>query len=277
MYGKLFAQMYDGTLATKGPWQALATFQQLIILADKHGTVDMTAEAIARRTTFPLEVIRLGLSELEKPDPDSRTPDEEGRRIVRLSDHRPWGWRIVNHSHYRKIRSEDDRREYHKLYQRERRAKNVEAVNSDVNTSTARQQNQPIAVSSKQDAVSRMHKPPANINRGGDAYANGIKIFTEIREKRVEMRTPNGPRSHIPKEVVDALPARARAALEAIGGVSALLEATDATGLRVLKLTFARVYASEEDLPSRERIENGKRQVLRPTKHGDRWFDEGVA
>jgi hypothetical protein len=51
MYGKLFSQMYDGTLATKGPWQALVTFQQLIILADKHGIVDMTPEAIGRRTT----------------------------------------------------------------------------------------------------------------------------------------------------------------------------------------------------------------------------------
>jgi hypothetical protein len=148
VYGKIFDQIFDGTLATKGPWQALVTFEQLIILADKHGTVDMTPEAISRRTTVPLEIIQRGLVALEEPDPDSRTPDEDGRRIVRLSDHRAWGWRLVNHGHYRKIRSEDERREYHKLYQRDRRAKK-KAVNSGVNTSTARQQNQPIAVSSK--------------------------------------------------------------------------------------------------------------------------------
>ena len=122
MYGKLFAQMYDGTLATKGPWQALVTFQQLVILADKHGVVDMTAKVIATRTTIPLEIIQKGLKALSQPDPQSRTPAEEGRRIVRLSENRDWGWRIVNYEHFRKIRSEEDRREYHRRYYREKRS-----------------------------------------------------------------------------------------------------------------------------------------------------------
>lgn len=155
MYGKLFAQMYDGTLGTKGPWQALVTFQQLIILADKGGQVDMTPEAISRRTTIPLDVVALGLTELEKPDPHSRSPAEEGRRIVRLSDEREWGWRIVNYDHYRKIRSQEERREYMRQYQRDRRAKLKDGdddVNRDVNTSTSGERSQPIAVGSTQYA-----------------------------------------------------------------------------------------------------------------------------
>ena len=122
MYGKLFVQMYDGTLATRGPWQALVTFQQLVILADRDGIVDMTVEAIARRTTIPEEVIRLGIEHLEKPDPESRSPAEEGRRIVRLSDTRPWGWRLVNYQLYCKIRTEEDRREYKAAFARNSRA-----------------------------------------------------------------------------------------------------------------------------------------------------------
>lgn len=152
MYGKLFAQMYDGTLGTKGPWQALVTFQQLIILADASGCVDMTPEALSRRTTIPLDIIQTGIAELELPDPASRTPDEDGRRIVRLSDDRDWGWKIVNYEKYRKIRSEEERREYHRQYARRRRAKAKESP--EVNTSTLRQQSQPIAVSSKQEAES---------------------------------------------------------------------------------------------------------------------------
>ncbi len=123
MYGKLFTQMYDGTLATRGPWQALVTFQQFIILADKEGVVDMTPEAISRRTTVPLEIIAAGIAALEEADPQSRTPDLEGRRIVRLSDGRDWGWSIVNHAKYRAIRSQEERREYMRKYQREYRAK----------------------------------------------------------------------------------------------------------------------------------------------------------
>jgi hypothetical protein len=152
VYGKLFAQMYDGTLGTRGPWEALVTFQQLIILADKHGGVDMTAEAIARRTTIPLEVIKRGLTALQKADPQSRTPDEDGRRIVPLADNRAWGWRIVNYDKYRKIRTADERREYLRQYQRDRRAKLKGARKQNVNKSTADNHEQPIAVSSMVEA-----------------------------------------------------------------------------------------------------------------------------
>ena len=90
MYAKVFSQMYDGSLCTHGPWEALVTFQQMLVLADQEGNVDMTAEAIARRTTIPLNIIKLGIEELLKPDSKSRTPVEEGRRIIPLSSDRDW-------------------------------------------------------------------------------------------------------------------------------------------------------------------------------------------
>lgn len=122
MYGKLFVSMYDGTLATRGPWEALVTFQQFLILADRSGVVDMTPDAISRRTTIPIEIIERGISELEREDDGSRTPDENGRRILRISDTRTWGWQVVNYEKYRQIRTADERREYMKQYQRARRA-----------------------------------------------------------------------------------------------------------------------------------------------------------
>lgn len=137
MYGKLFAQMYDGTLATKGPWEALVTFQQLIILADKNGVVDMTPEAIARRTTIPLEIVLKGLENLQQPDDGSRTPTEEGRRITPLSDSRDWGWQIVNYEHYRNLRSSDERREYHRqYYHQKRKLQTVSTISTDSTDST---------------------------------------------------------------------------------------------------------------------------------------------
>ena len=139
MYGKLFTQMYTGTLASKGPWEALVTFQQLIILSDAHGVVDMTAEAISRQTTIPLEIIRTGLAALERVDIASRTPNEEGRRITRLSDSRDWGWQITNYVMYRNIRSQEDRRTYMREYQRKRRAVN-KPVNSVSNVNQSSKQ-----------------------------------------------------------------------------------------------------------------------------------------
>lgn len=114
--------MYDGSLATRGPWQALVTFQQLLILADRFGTVDMTIEAIHRRTTVPIDVLETGIKELLNPDPQSRRPDHEGRRIIPLDPSRNWGWSIVNHSHYRQIRSAEERNAYQRTYMREYRA-----------------------------------------------------------------------------------------------------------------------------------------------------------
>jgi hypothetical protein len=131
MYGKLFAQMFDGTLATKGPWQALVTFQQLIILADQHGVVEMTPEAIARRTTIPLEIIQQGIKALLEPDPDSRSPAENGRRIKPLDEVRSWGWQIVNYEHYRNIRSQEERRAYHRQYYYKRKTQQHSTVSTD--------------------------------------------------------------------------------------------------------------------------------------------------
>lgn len=121
MYGKVFSSMYDGSLATRGPWQAMVTFQQFIVLADLKGIVDMTAEAISRRTTIPLDIIKIGITALEQSDSESRSPDLDGRRIARLSDTREWGWQIVNFAKYRAIRSAEERREYMANLMRDRR------------------------------------------------------------------------------------------------------------------------------------------------------------
>lgn len=129
MYGKVFAQMFTGTL--HGRLEATATFMALIALADGEGTVDMTLATLTALTGWPREFLEQGLRELEQPDPESRTPDEDGRRIVRLRDNTEWGWRIVNYLKYRQIRDQSGRRDYMRQYMRNRRSKQV--VNS-VNT-----------------------------------------------------------------------------------------------------------------------------------------------
>lgn len=108
MYGKIFESMYEGTLY--GHWQAIVTFQQMIVFSGPDGVVDMTPQAIAARTSIPLEIIHAGIRILEEPDPYSRSPEEEGRRIVLLDPPRPWGWRIVNHAYYRDLASREDKR-----------------------------------------------------------------------------------------------------------------------------------------------------------------------
>lgn len=127
MFVKVFAQILDSSLADD--YLVRLVFEDLLKLADAEGIVDMTPSAIARRTHVPLEIVLRGIERLSAPDPESRSPQEEGRRIVLLDTHRSWGWRVVNYLHYRNIRDEDGRRKYMREYMRNKRSTGKHSVN----------------------------------------------------------------------------------------------------------------------------------------------------
>jgi hypothetical protein len=131
LYGKVFLSIYDGTLY--GHWEAIITMQQLIALADADGIVDMTPQAIAARTSIPFDIIERGLKKLSEPDPYSRTPGEDGRRIILIDEHRPWGWQLVNYLKYKHLRDSDEVR----AQTRERVRKHREKRNAGVTASNA--------------------------------------------------------------------------------------------------------------------------------------------
>ena len=121
MYAKVFEQILTSSIAEN--YQVRHIFMDFLVLADKEGIVDMTRGAIARRLNLPLRLLTSALSALEAPDPASRSPEADGRRLVRLDPHRDWGWQIVNFKAYDKIRDEDARRENNRRYQAEHRAR----------------------------------------------------------------------------------------------------------------------------------------------------------
>jgi hypothetical protein len=134
MFAKVFEQIFDSSIAED--WKVRLVFEDLLILADINGVVDKTPEAISRRTNVPLDVVQQAISVLESPDHRSRRPDNEGRRIQRLDDHREWGWFIVNYDYYRKIASEEQRRE--KTKKRVQKLREKSACNASVTHSNAR-------------------------------------------------------------------------------------------------------------------------------------------
>lgn len=109
MYAKVFNQIFDSSIADD--YRVRQFFVDLLVLADMNGVVDMTANAISGRTRMPIELVKEFLTILQSPDPQSRTPVADGRRIVLLDEHRSWGWCIVNYSKFRAIASEEQRRE----------------------------------------------------------------------------------------------------------------------------------------------------------------------
>jgi len=108
LYARIFVKILDSSIAEN--WQARHVFEDMLKLADD-GVLDVTRQAIARRTNVPLDIINEAIAVLESPDPASRDPEDDGRRIVRLDETRDWGWRIVNWEKYEAIRSTADQRE----------------------------------------------------------------------------------------------------------------------------------------------------------------------
>lgn len=143
MYGKLFTSIFDGTL--HGRFEATVTMMALIALADRDGIVDMTPQAIISRSGWPERIVLVGLAELSAPDPESRSSDEGGRRIVLLDEARAWGWRLVNYAHYRAIRTADERRAYQREYFRRKRSKAAVESQQSLNTTQQTQPTQPIS------------------------------------------------------------------------------------------------------------------------------------
>lgn len=122
MYGKIFDSMYEGTLY--GHWEAIVTLQQMLVLCSAEGVVDITPQAMSARTSIPLEIITKGIGILAEPDPYSRTPGDEGRRILLLDAHRPWGWVIVNYAKYQAIKSRAEKNEADRIRIAEQRKVN---------------------------------------------------------------------------------------------------------------------------------------------------------
>lgn len=125
MYVKLFASLYQGTL--RGCSDEILVFTNLLAHADQHGFVDKHWRAIAEETGLPRNRVEAAIISLEAPDNESRSPEHEGRRIIRMDGHRAWGWQIVNYGKYRAIRSEDDRREQNRAAQERFRNKSKQS------------------------------------------------------------------------------------------------------------------------------------------------------
>jgi hypothetical protein len=121
MFAKIFGQIFDSSIADNHKHRHV--FMDLLVLADSDGVVDMTVEAVARRTNVPLDEVIEAIDAFCAPDIRSNSRQEEGRRLLPIDERKPWGWQIVNYHHYRAIRDEEARRTYMREYRRAEREK----------------------------------------------------------------------------------------------------------------------------------------------------------
>lgn len=126
MYAKVYAKILDSTVARD--WFVRHVFMDLIVLADRDGVVDMPIDQIAYRTRGDAAVIARAIEILARAEPESRTQEYEGRRLEAIDD-AGYGWKILNYTKYRNLKSSaelaESNRERQRRFKEKRRLGNT--------------------------------------------------------------------------------------------------------------------------------------------------------
>jgi len=89
----------------------------MLAMADRRGYVGASVTGLAHEARVPVEAVERALAKFLAPDPHSRSPEFEGRRIE-VADR---GWTLLNYDRFRDMRDEDARREYERERKRAQR------------------------------------------------------------------------------------------------------------------------------------------------------------
>jgi hypothetical protein len=104
-YSPVFDSVFQGSLCGKYP--DLPVWLVLLALQQRGGIIDAHPSYIATVSGLPQADIETAIARFCAPDPSSRTPDFDGRRLEPLAG-RGFGWRVLNHEKYReKARKKD--------------------------------------------------------------------------------------------------------------------------------------------------------------------------
>lgn len=113
-YTKLFSEIVLSTVWQQ-PAYVKVVWVTMLAMKDRWHKVNASLPGLAKASGVTLEECEKAIEYFKKPDPYSRTKDNEGIRIVDADG----GWLILNGEKYRNMMSLDERREYNRIKQRE--------------------------------------------------------------------------------------------------------------------------------------------------------------
>lgn len=102
-YTKLFNSIVTSTIWTEDD-KTRILWITMLAMSDQHGEVHASIPGLARIAGISTESAEIAIEKFMSPDPYSRTPDNEGRRITKIDG----GWEILNHRKYRIMASKED-------------------------------------------------------------------------------------------------------------------------------------------------------------------------
>jgi len=125
-YTKLFNSIVTSTIWTEDD-KTRIVWITMLAMSDQNGEVHASVPGLARVAGVTLTDCELALSKLLGPDPYSRTPDNEGRRIAPIDG----GWELLNHRKYRAMASREDEKKANAVRQERFRARHAPVTDSN--------------------------------------------------------------------------------------------------------------------------------------------------
>lgn len=124
-----------------------------------------------------VDQVRAAIAYLEGPDPESRTTDHGGARIIRMDPHRDWGWVVVNLSKYQYMRDIDEKRrqdaERARKYRENKKTRHAESRSVTRNHTASRHTDTNTDTDKDKDFRATVSKPrhdPASFERFWSKY-----------------------------------------------------------------------------------------------------------
>lgn len=122
-FTKLFSSITKSTVWCE-PHTTLRVWITMLADCDSQGRVQASIPGLANLARVSVLECEAAIETFLAPDPYSRTPDNEGRRIETIDG----GWRLLNYAIYREMRDPENRKEQNREAQRRSRARqNVSA------------------------------------------------------------------------------------------------------------------------------------------------------
>jgi hypothetical protein len=198
MYGRIFESIFDSSIMEEGV-HVRYLWHCILVLCNKEGVVDLTRQALARRVNMPLLQVNEALECLLSPDPASRSPLEDGRRLIPIRE-TDWGWKVVNFEGYRDVRNPEDRRTYMREYMRGRRQKESASKPEKLTCKPESTALAPASASASASASTETETPPAKSILAPDPSASGSAARRKLREPELFELTPEATSPDDPVE-----------------------------------------------------------------------------
>lgn len=121
-YGKFFPCTFTGSMFGAG-LNVFAVWGYVVSNTGPDSLVELNPNMLAAALGCDVQSVNDAIDKLCQPDPKSRNPDYEGRRLIRHEGGDPFTYFVPSKQKYTAIRNDDERKSYNRLAQQKSRAK----------------------------------------------------------------------------------------------------------------------------------------------------------